>query len=212
MKQLRFYFDVVSPYAMLAFERLPAALVGISYGVEYRPVLLAGLLSHWGQKGPAEIEPQRAWIFRQLAWLAERHGIELARPAVHPFNPLALLRLLCATAPAGGSPNRFACETVLHHVWQGGADANDAQRRAALVQRLAPVRDPGSAELKVELRRATEDAIAHGVFGVPTFEVDGRLFFGADSLDMLAAYLRGDAWFAGPAWQAAAIAPPAVHR
>ena len=45
MKALTFYFDVVSPYAYLAFERLPQALEGLSHTVDYRPVLFAGFLA-----------------------------------------------------------------------------------------------------------------------------------------------------------------------
>jgi hypothetical protein len=62
------------------------------------------------------------------------------------------------------------------------------------------------------LREGTAAAVAKGVFGVPTIEVDQRLFWGLDSLDMLGAYLRGDAWFDTPAWDAAALAPPGVKR
>jgi len=145
MKQLQFWFDPISPYAHLAFEQLPSALEGLSCSVEYRPVLFAGLLAHWGQKGPAEIEPKRAWTFRQVAWHASRLGIAMQTPAQHPFNPLALLRLLVACAGPGGTPNRFACETVLRHVWWGGADANDADRLAALTLSLAPARSPSHA-------------------------------------------------------------------
>ena len=54
MKRIEFWFDVISPFAYLAFERLPQVLEGCNYAVEYRPVLFAGLLRHWGQKGPAE--------------------------------------------------------------------------------------------------------------------------------------------------------------
>ena len=57
MHNIDFWFDPISPFAYLAFEQLPQALEGCSYAVNYRPVLLAGLLAHWGQKGPAEIEP-----------------------------------------------------------------------------------------------------------------------------------------------------------
>ena len=162
MKHLVFHFDVISPFAYLAFERLPQALEGISHSVDYQPVLFAGLLAHWGQKGPAEIEPKRAWTFR--------------------------------------------------HVWCGGADANDPARLAALTARLAPERDPQGDPVKQALKSATSQAIAKGVFGVPTIEVDGRLFWGFDAVDMVAAYLGGDAWFDGPAWDAAATAPPGVHR
>jgi 2-hydroxychromene-2-carboxylate isomerase len=203
MKQLTFWFDPISPFAYLAFEQMPQVLEGLSYSVRYRPVLFAGMLKTWGQKGPAEIEPKRAWTFRQVQWLAHRHGIELQTPAQHPFNPLALLRLLLACADDGVAPNRHACERVLRHVWQGGLDANEPQRLAALTLALTPAHDPSDPAVKQALKASTDEAIAAGLFGVPTIEVDGRLFWGLDSLDMVAAYLRGDAWFDGPAWQLA---------
>lgn len=212
MKHLSFWFDPISPYAYLAFEQLPQALQGLSYSVDYKPVLFAGLLKQWGQKGPAEIEPKRAWTFRQIAWSAHRLGIEIATPAQHPFNPLALLRLLHASAPPGGSPNRWQCERVLRHVWRGGADANDPQRLRALREQLSPHHDPDDARIKQSLKELTDAAIARGVFGVPTVELDGRLFWGLDALDMVAACLRGDPWFDGPDWDAAGRPTPGVSR
>lgn len=212
MKLLRFSFDPISPYAYLAFERLPQVLEGLSYSVRYEPILLAGLLQHWGQKGPAEIAPKRDWTYRQVLWLGYALGVPLQMPAAHPFNPLPLLRLLVATAPAGGSPNRWACEQVLHHVWHGGADAGDAHRIAALAGQLAPQRDPASAEVKDELKATTAAAATRGLFGVPTVEVDGRLFWGLDGLELLSAYLRGEPWFDGPDWAIAASVPTGVQR
>src|SRR3990167_4775339 len=96
MKYITFYFDFVSPYAYLAFERLPEALMGHSYSMRYQPVLFAGLLKHHGQLGPAEIAPKRDWTYRQVLWQAHQHGVDLQLPAAHPFNPLALLRLAVA--------------------------------------------------------------------------------------------------------------------
>jgi len=212
MKTLSYWFDPISPYAYLAFEHLPQALEGCSYVVDYRPVLFAGLLGHWGQLGPAEIAPKRAWTFRQVAWQAHRLGIDMATPAQHPFNPLALLRLALASAPAAGLPNRRVVERVMRHVWRGGADANDAGRLQALREAVAPQRDPNSEPVKAELRAHTDAAIARGLFGVPTVELDGRLFWGLDALPMVRAALQGDPWFDGPAWDAAAAAPPGVVR
>ena len=212
MKHLQFWFDPISPYSYLAFECLPQVLEGISYSVDYRPLLFAGLLKQWGQKGPAEIEPKRAWTFRQIAWLARQHGITMATPAQHPFNPLGLLRLLLACAPEGGTPNRRVCEAVLRHVWHGGADANDPERIVALRTELAPVRDPGDESVKQALKDNTALALERGVFGVPTVEVEGRLFWGLDALTMLAASLRGDPWFDGPDWADAARARPGIVR
>ena len=207
MKRIDFWFDPISPYAYLAFERLPEALEGCSYAVEYRPVLFAGLLAHWGQKGPAEIEPKRAWTYRQISWFAHQHGIALDLPAVHPFNPLPLLRLALAAGP-----NRRVVEAVMHHVWRGGADAADPARLGELTRTLAPAREAGSADVKAELRASTDEAIARGLFGVPSFELDGRVYWGVDALPMLRAALQGDAWFDSGAWESAAAKRPRITR
>lgn len=203
MQRLVFHFDVVSPYAWLAFDALPQALEGCSYWVDYQPVLFAGLLQRHAHKGPAEIAPKRDWTYRHVAWLAHRQGTPLQMPAVHPFSPLPLLRLMLACAPAGGLPNRRVVEAAFRHVWAAdGADPRDPARLSALAESLAPVRDPSGPEVKAELRASTEAAGAAGVFGVPTVDLGGRLFWGLDALPMVVAALRGDAWFDGTAWEA----------
>ena len=211
MKHITFDFDVISPFAWLAFEKLPESLMGLSYSVAYKPVLFAAVLGHHGQLGPAEIAPKRDWTYRQVLWLAQAHGVELQMPAAHPFNPLALLRLAVASGRQG-LPNRYATEQLFRHVWCGGADATDPQRVQALVTQLAPARDPNSDEIKGELKAFTKDAIARGLFGVPTMEVDGKIFWGFDALPMLRGYLQGDAWFQGSAWSSVAGLPAGVRR
>jgi 2-hydroxychromene-2-carboxylate isomerase len=213
MKCIQFHFDVISPYAWLAFERLPQALAGCSMVVDYQPLLLAGLLGHWGQKGPAEIVPKRAWIYRQVVWLAARQGTRLQVPRPHPFNPLPLQRLALAAAPAGGTPSRRVVELLFRHVWcRDGADPVEPAALAALAAAVAPLRDPTSDEVKSELRARTDAAAAAGVFGVPTFDCNCRMFFGHDALPMLAAALQGDPWFEGPAWDEAGAQPPGLQR
>ena len=211
MKHITFHFDFISPYAYLAFERLPEALEGLSYRVDYRPVLFAGMLKHHGQLGPAEIAPKRDWTYRQVLWLAHAHGIPMQLPAAHPFNPLGVLRLALACGQ-DGLVNRYVAETVFRHVWRGGADAADTQRLADLAALLQPARDPGSEQVKAELKANTEAAIARGLFGVPTCEVDGRLFWGFDALPMLREYLEGNAWFASGAWEQCAALPAGQTR
>ena len=213
MTRIDFHFDVLSPYAWLAFVRLPEALQGISHHVVYQPLLLAGLLGHWGQKGPAEIAPKRDWTYRQVGWLAAQQGTPLQLPRPHPFNPLALQRLALACAPAGGTPNRHQVEQLFRHVWcRDGADPNEPAALAALTEALAPRRDPAGAEVKQELRERTEAAVAAGIFGVPTIGAGGRLFFGLDALPMLRDALTGGTWFDGPGWDEAARQPPGVSR
>jgi 2-hydroxychromene-2-carboxylate isomerase len=80
-----------------------------------------------------------------------------------------------------------------------------------LTTQLSPVRAPDAPEVKDQLKAHTDAAIAFGVFGVPTFEVDGHLFWGLDALPMLRAYLDGDAWFDGH-WVSAASVAQGVKR
>ncbi len=210
MKHITFYLDFISPYAYLAFEKLPEALMGHSYSLTYKPVLFAALLKHHGQLGPAEMPGKRDWTYRQVLWLAHSQGIEMQLPASHPFNPLALLRLAVA-CDAQGLPNRYVCESLFRHVWRGGAEATDAQRLQALTLQLDPKRAANSDEVKAQLKAHTDEAIALGIFGVPTFAVDGKLFWGFDALPMLRAHLSGDTWLEQH-WDEAASVVQAVRR
>ena len=65
------YFDFVSPYSYICLHRLGELPVQVSY----KPVLFAGLLNHWGQKGPAEIPAKRKWTYRWCTWWARELGI-----------------------------------------------------------------------------------------------------------------------------------------
>jgi 2-hydroxychromene-2-carboxylate isomerase len=211
MKTITCYLDFISPYAYLAFEALPQALMGTSYRVVYRPILFAALLQHHGQLGPAEIAGKREWTYRQVLWQARQYGVPLQMPAKHPFNPLALLRLGVACDPLG-EPSRFVCETVFRHVWRSeGAAPDDVARLSELTAQLSPHRSPDAPEVKAQLKAHTDAAIEAGVFGVPTFDVDGHLFWGLDALPMLRAYVDGDAWFDGP-WVTAASVAQGVKR
>ena len=209
MKHLTFYLDFISPYAYLAFHALPRSLMGLSYSVTYKPVFLGALLKHNAMLGPAEVPPKRAWVYRQVQWQAQQQGLKLDMPALHPFNPLALLRLAVAMQ-AQGQPNRYVCETLFRHVWEGGLDAADPVRLAELAGRLVPKRAPGAEDVKAQLKNHADQAIALEVFGVPAIEVDGKVFWGLDSLPMLRSYLDGDAWFTDAHWDGVNTLPSGI--
>lgn len=213
MKHITFYLDFISPYAYLAFKQLPEALKGISYSVDYRPVLFAGMLNHHGQLGPAEIAPKRDWTYRQVMWLAHSMSIPMQMPASHPFNPLPFLRLaLASNARVSGLVNRFACKTIFCHIWQGGLDAGNVDRYTALVSQLSPAHDAQSEAVKNSLKNNTSKAVAQGVFGVPAFAVDDKIFWGLDALPMLRDYLLGASWFQTDEWKVAGEVASGVSR
>ena len=143
--------------------------------------------------------------------MAHELSIELHLPAAHPFNPLDLMRLAVATN-FSGLPNRYVVEKLFHHVWRGGIDAVDAQRLETLKAELKLVAEPNSPNVKALLKTHTDSAIEQSVFGVPTLQVDGKLFFGLDALPMLAAYLKQDQWFSDDAWLKVAELPVGTSR
>lgn len=184
MRTATWYFDFVSPFAYICLHRLKELPADLS--IMYKPVLFAGVLNHWGQKGPAELPTKRRYTYRWSHWWARNMGLPLRYPAAHPFNPLHHLRL----AIACGS-SREAIGKIFEAVWATGADMTDADLFKALCERLGA--SPGALEapeVKDALRKNTDEAIHRGVFGVPTFEVDGELFWGADSIEFLNAFLQ----------------------
>jgi 2-hydroxychromene-2-carboxylate isomerase len=181
MRKVTWYFDFVSPFAYICLHRLKELPAGLA--LEYKPVLFAGLLNHWGQKGPAELATKRRYTYRWSHWWAHSLGVPLRYPAAHQFNPLHHLRLAIA---CGAKPD--AVRTIFDDLWTTGADPASPERFAALAKKLGA--DGGTQEVKDALRRNTDEAVARGVFGVPTFDVEGELFWGADSIDFLKAFLK----------------------
>jgi 2-hydroxychromene-2-carboxylate isomerase len=183
MPRVTWYFDFVSPYAyfgLRSLNRLPAAA-----GLRYEPVLLAGLLNHWGQKGPAEIPPKRVWTYRACIWWAQQNNVAFRMPAAHPFNSLPYLRLSIA---AGNSPQTI--RTIFEALWTTGVNPADSSMIAALAESLGiPPQRLTDAEVKNALRENTEKAAQRGVFGVPSLCIDEQVFWGNDSVDFAAAYL-----------------------
>lgn len=189
------YFDFISPFAYLAWQRVHRVVGDHGRELVLRPVLFAALLDHWGQLGPAEIPPKREYIFKQVLRRAHALGVPLAPPPRHPFNPLLSLRLAALSLEPG--PRRALIDLLFRAAWAGGPGVDDPAVVATLLGDAgfdadALLAQATDAEHKRALIAATKDALARGVFGVPTMVVDGELFWGEDSLDDLAAHLRGE--------------------
>jgi 2-hydroxychromene-2-carboxylate isomerase len=202
------YFDFVSPFAYLQSERLASLAPGLR--VRYRPILFAGLLDAIGQKGPAEIAAKRVFTYRFVVWQARKQGIALKFPHEHPFNPLPLLRLAiaCDCAPE-------AVHRIFRFVWRDGRLPDLPIEWAELAHDLglpdaqARIAAP---EVKDALRRNTDEAIARGVFGVPTLAIGDLLFWGADATEMARDYVAGGCRFADPEYERVAALPEGAQR
>ncbi len=208
MKTLDWYFDFISPYAYLQCARFPKLPAGTQLRI--KPVLFGALLDNVGTLGPAEIPGKREFTYRQSLWLADKHGVKLKVPPRHPFNPLAVLRLAVSLdAPLD------KVKQIYEFIWAEGRDPSDPREFAALAERLgitdAEVRiaDP---QVKAKLKTNTDEAIAAGVWGVPTFVADGICFWGFDSGAMLLDYLADPAIFTAPEYARMKTLPSGIQR
>lgn len=200
------YFDFISPYSYFGLLQLDTLSPRVQ--LRYRPVLFAGLLNHWGQKGPAEIPGKRIWTYRWCTWWAQRQGITFRMPATHPFNPVSYLRLALIT-----DCDPAAIRMIFEALWTTGADPGDPQVLAGLTRRLQV--DPAKLDqqsIKNALRGNSDQAAASGVFGVPTLQVNGQLFWGADAMDFVHAYLDDPQLFDEAEMQRASTLPIGVAR
>ncbi len=193
---ITFYFDFISPYAYLAWCKLPELAARHGRRLDACPVLFASILATLGTRGPAEAPARRGYLVKDLLRRAHDLGVPFTLPPAHPFNPLLALRV---AALAMTEAQRARVITLLYDAtWRTGEGIDGA----ALVERaLAPLGESvaagliaraGAPEAKQPVRAHTDALLAASGFGVPTMIVDGELFFGSDALPWLDAFLRGD--------------------
>ena len=194
-RALHFYFDYLSPYAYLALRPVRALCERRGLALEAHPVLLAALLSKWGQLGPAEIPPKRVFTFKDIARRAHDAGVPITGPATHPFRPLTALRV--SLREVAGDRQLDVIQTIYDAGWGRGIDlGSDEQLRDALNDAgfdgealIARAREP---EVKRALERETNEAVELGVFGVPSMRIGDELFWGQDRLDDIDRFLDGN--------------------
>ena len=193
-RTLLFYFDFISPYTYLASRRIGDVCQRHDVQLVQRPIVYAALLNHWGLIGPAEVDVKREWTFKDVLRHAAVEGIEFRGPKLHPFNSITALRL--ALPEVAGSRQSEIIDVLWKAGWADGADLGSADELTAALDHAgfdgkALVERTRQPEAKEALRRNSDEAIARGVFGVPTFVIEDELFWGNDRIPFLELYLEG---------------------
>ena len=204
--RLRWYFDVISPFAYLQWPKVKA--LAARREVILVPVLLAAVLATRGQKGPAEIPGKREFTYRHVLWQAREAGMPLQFPPAHPFNPVTALRLCIA-----GGCTVAVVDAVFDWIWVHGRAGDGSEALQPLLRQLGigadAVTDPA---VKNALRANTDAALAAGVFGVPTLQVGDALFWGNDAHAFALAVLDDPALLDDPQMRRIANLPIAASR
>ena len=194
MTEVRFYFDFISPFSWLALTQAPAMGKRLGIRWDLRPVVYSRLLDAHGLMGPGEVPSKRQVIFADAVRSAQRLGKELIGPPVHPFSSIAAVRVACLFSKERGGLD--LCVALANAAWAEGRDLTDLSvledvvtrsgfTAGNLVQRLQ------DRTIKNRLRTFTQGAVTAGIFGVPTFILEGDVLWGHDRLAHLEEIITG---------------------
>ena len=189
-KNVEFFFDFGSPTSYLAYTQLPGLAAACGAQVSWRPMLLGGVFKATGNASPVSVPAKGRWMFDDMARWARRYGVPLAPNPHFPVNTLTLMR--AASGLQLTRPEDFAryCEAVFSAMWQqqknlGNTDVLSATLTQAGLDAEAVLALAAQADVKARLIASTDEAVARGVFGAPTFFVGDQMFFGQDRLEFV---------------------------
>jgi len=193
-KTVEFYFDYGSPNAYLAYKRLPAIVARTGADLAWRPMLLGGVFKATGNQSPVAIAAKRPNSRNDLIRFVKRYAVPFAMNPHFPVNTLQLMRGAVA-AETGGWFAPYT-EAVFRGMWVERRNLGDPEvvRETLGAAGLDVARFEqaiASDEVKERLKSLTDEAVARGVFGAPTFFVGDEMFFGQDRLDFVEEALSG---------------------
>lgn len=189
-KTVEFYFDVGSPAAYIAWTQLPAICSEAGGTLVYRPMLLGGIFHATGNHSPTTVPAKGKYMMDDLARFARRYGVPFKHNPYFPINTLTLMRAATGLQMRESAKFLACVDAMFRAIWVDGKDMNDPATVGAALQAagfdpqalLALAAEP---EVKERLKAVTQEAVERGVFGAPTFFVDGQMHWGQDRLDFV---------------------------
>jgi 2-hydroxychromene-2-carboxylate isomerase len=193
---IEFFFDVGSPYAYLAATQVRGIEERTAARVRWRPYLLGAVLKGSGNTMPAQVPAKARYMVEDLARWGAYYGVPIALSSHFPINSLRPQRALVAAGKLAGEDAipRFALGLYKGY-WVDDRDVSVPETIREVADGVgldgaAILAATESQDVKDTLRAATEEALARGAFGAPTFYVGDAMFWGNDRLVLLEWHLR----------------------
>ena len=187
--QAEFLFDVASPNAYLAHRVLPSVMKRTGITFTYKPVLLGGIFKATNNRSPmvafADVPNKLAYEQLEIARFVTKHAVPFQMNPHFPVNSLLMMRIVTGAQLDGAL---LPClDAAMHHMWEAPKKLDDPEVvRASLAESGLPaerlIARAQEQVVKDALLQNTQDAVARGAFGIPTFFVNGAMFFGKDRL------------------------------
>lgn len=192
-----FYFDVSSPWTYLAFRNIQPMATELKVTINWCPVLVGGIFNTVNQRMYASREdshsPRNRYVLKDLQDCARQTGLKIAfPPKVFPVNSVKAMRGCIWLSQNVSSQAHLlafieatfaAYFTQQEDISQDDVLANICRSIGIDVDAFADgITQP---HIKQALKANTDEAIARGAFGVPSFFVGDDMYFGNDRLDLL---------------------------
>lgn len=189
-KTVEFWFDFGSPTAYLAWLQLPKIAAARGAAIDYRPMLLGGVHKATGNSPPGAVPAKGAYMGKDLARFADRYGVTLNFNPDFPINTLVLMRGAIAAQAEGDAFFQKYVKTIFEAMWLNPRNLNDPAEIGAVLSEAGFdvewfMAKTQAQDVKDGLKAATEEAVAKGAFGAPTFYVGEDMYFGQDRLDFI---------------------------
>lgn len=187
--KVEFLFDFGSPNAFFARRVIPDIERRTGVTFEPVPVLLGGIFKATGNQSPvqayANIKNKLEYEMLEMERFRKRHHItDFKMNPFFPVNTLNLMRMAVAAEQEGRLPAFM--DAMFRHMWVEPKKMDDpAVVKAALTESgfdPALLERAQAPDIKAKLIANTKSAVARGAFGIPTFFVDGEIYFGKDRL------------------------------
>lgn len=196
MPDVACYFSPQSGFAYLGHDRLTRIAAEHGATVLWRPVDIAKVFAESGTTSPAKQSPVRlAYRRADMARYAKALGLPLnPMPPFWPVNTIPAARMIIAAERSGADVAAYI-GAVFRAIWTRDMDISASETLMLLASELGLdgavlARVADSPETAETLERYTAEAVAAGVFGSPTYVIDGERFWGQDRLDFVADRLR----------------------
>jgi 2-hydroxychromene-2-carboxylate isomerase len=193
---IEFWYEFASTYSYPAAMRIGRLAADANVDVRWRPFLLAPIFGAQGwNDSPFNIYPAKgANMWRDLERICQAGGIALKRPPFRfPQNGLKAARIALAGSKEGWSPDFTRAVYSANFAEQ--EDISDDATLASILDGLGldasrVVAEAYAPENKQRLKDQTDEAIARGIYGAPSFTVREELFWGNDRLETALGWAR----------------------
>ncbi|XP_046853534.1 uncharacterized protein LOC124446716 [Xenia sp. Carnegie-2017] len=195
MAELTFYYDVVCPFAYVASRLIERIAEQCAAKIHWTPVLLNALYKANESQSPMvnSCNAKKIILRQQFARMVQRFNVPINPPESHPANSLSAMRLLAATS-CDSKLRVSLTHALFSSYWIENKDITSGEVLQKITRTIGwnvDVQDIIAKSGTVLLMKNTEDALENGAFGVPSFLVNGKLFWGVDNLHFVERELGG---------------------